>query len=94
MYPYNILPLDLDSSNQAIMRYLEIQALFLHSVTPRDFHGPTATRRKYMMTSWTGYKLYLKDNVSNQRGHLILLLSNVNIRMFPNPGQQPNDTNG
>lgn len=30
-----------------------------------------------------------KDNVSNQREHLILLLSNAYIRQFPNPDQHP-----
>ena len=30
-----------------------------------------------------------KDNVSNQREHLILLLANVHIRLFPDPDQQP-----
>lgn len=30
-----------------------------------------------------------KDNVSNQREHLILLLANVHIRQFPRPEQQP-----
>nr|GFD04582.1 callose synthase 3 [Tanacetum cinerariifolium] len=56
--PYNILPLDPDSANQAIMRYPEIQAA-------------------------------VKDNVANQREHLILLLANVHIRQIPKPDQQP-----
>lgn len=30
-----------------------------------------------------------KDNVSNQREHLILLLANVHIRQIPKPDQQP-----
>lgn len=30
-----------------------------------------------------------KDNVSNQREHLILLLANVHIRQLPKPEQQP-----
>lgn len=30
-----------------------------------------------------------KDNVANQREHLILLLANVHIRNFPKPDQQP-----
>jgi hypothetical protein len=29
-----------------------------------------------------------KDNVSNQREHLILLLANVHIRQMPKPEQQ------
>lgn len=30
-----------------------------------------------------------KDNVANQREHLILLLANGHIRQFPKPDQQP-----
>lgn len=30
-----------------------------------------------------------KDNVANQREHLILLLANVHLRQFPKPDQQP-----
>lgn len=30
-----------------------------------------------------------RDNVANQREHLILLLANVHIRQFPKPDQQP-----
>lgn len=30
-----------------------------------------------------------KDNVANQREHLILLLANVHIRQYPKPDQQP-----
>ena len=29
-----------------------------------------------------------KDNVANQREHLILLLANVHVRQFPKPDQQ------
>ncbi|KAG2327701.1 hypothetical protein Bca52824_010429 [Brassica carinata] len=32
---------------------------------------------------------FQKDNVANQREHLILLLANVHIRQFPRPEQQP-----
>ncbi|TYJ21863.1 hypothetical protein E1A91_A08G090700v1 [Gossypium mustelinum] len=32
---------------------------------------------------------FQKDNVANQREHLILLLANVHIRQFPKPDQQP-----
>ncbi|KAI6669497.1 hypothetical protein NL676_004382 [Syzygium grande] len=62
--PYNILPLDPDSANQAIMKYPEIQAA----------------------VAMFGFQ---KDNVANQREHLILLLANVHIRRFPKPDQPP-----
>lgn len=44
------------------------------------------------LLSWWFFLNYIhlqKDNVSNQREHLILLLANVYIRQFPKPGQQP-----
>lgn len=168
--PYNILPLDPDSANQAIMRYpevhlgcdthlsytcLEIVLLFrnlLKGYRPfrsklqwspyvilEAFLGLRTTRKSKMKTYWIGSKRCLdfrcflfffvqyyptilslnsllvnhvkslvaliilliqgnsllmqfdmqKDNVANQREHLILLLANVHIRQFPKPDQQP-----
>lgn len=40
--------------------------------------------------SFKGYLVFVqKDNVENQREHLILLLANVHIRQVPKPDQQP-----
>ncbi|KAL8152990.1 hypothetical protein V2J09_010750 [Rumex salicifolius] len=51
--PYNILPLDTECSNQAIMRYLEIQAVVLAFRNIRGhFHG---LKRKEMKTFLTGF---------------------------------------
>ncbi|KAK1420284.1 hypothetical protein QVD17_21754 [Tagetes erecta] len=90
--PYNILPLDPDSSNQAIMRYPEIQASVSALRNTRGLPWPKHYKKKVhddildWLQSIFGFQ---KDNVSNQREHLILLLSNVYIRHFPNPDQHP-----
>ncbi|KAL5206999.1 hypothetical protein ABZP36_031434 [Zizania latifolia] len=90
--PYNILPLDPDSANQAIMRYPEIQAAF-HALRntrglpwPKDHEKKSDTDLLGWLQAMFGFQ---KDNVSNQREHLILLLANVHIRQIPKPDQQP-----
>ncbi|KAF9621111.1 hypothetical protein IFM89_016605 [Coptis chinensis] len=90
--PYNILPLDPDSANQAIMRYPEIQAVVVALRNTRGLPWPTGYKKKPdedildWLQSMFGFQ---KDNVGNQREHLILLLANVHIRQFPKPDQQP-----
>ncbi|KAA8549605.1 hypothetical protein F0562_001377 [Nyssa sinensis] len=90
--PYNILPLDPDSANQAIMRYPEIQAavVALHNTRglpwPRDYKKKKDEDILDWLQAMFGFQ---KDNVANQREHLILLLANVHIRQFPKPDQQP-----
>ncbi|CAH1448815.1 unnamed protein product [Lactuca virosa] len=90
--PYNILPLDPDSSNQAIMRYPEIQASVTALRSTRGLPWPKGYKKKVNedILDWLQAMFgFQKDNVSNQREHLILLLANVHIRRFPNPDQQP-----
>ncbi|VVA90093.1 unnamed protein product [Arabis nemorensis] len=90
--PYNILPLDPDSQNQAIMRLPEIQAAVTALRNTRGLPWPAGHKKKLdedildWLRSMFGFQ---KDNVSNQREHLILLLANVHIRQFPRPEQQP-----
>ncbi|KAK8463631.1 hypothetical protein SEVIR_1G386100v4 [Setaria viridis] len=116
--PYNILPLDPDSANQAIMRYPEVATYFIstcyHSLRgclcplsplcvqiQAAFHALRNTRglpwpkehEKKPDADLLGWLQamfgFQKDNVSNQREHLILLLANVHIRQIPKPDQQP-----
>ncbi|XP_076955761.1 callose synthase 2-like [Bidens hawaiensis] len=90
--PYNILPLDPDSSNQAIMRYPEIQVTVSALRNTRGLPWPEGYKKKAHddILDWLQVIFgFQKDNVSNQREHLILLLANVYIRQFPNPDQQP-----
>ncbi|PIA48642.1 hypothetical protein AQUCO_01400908v1 [Aquilegia coerulea] len=90
--PYNILPLDPDSANQAIMRYPEIQAVVVALRNTRGLPWPTGYKKKpdEDILDWLQAMFgFQKDSVANQREHLILLLANVHIRQFPKPDQQP-----
>ncbi|ONK73450.1 uncharacterized protein A4U43_C04F31620 [Asparagus officinalis] len=90
--PYNILPLDPDSANQAIMRYPEIQAAVHALRNTRGLPWPKNHQKKVDedLLDWLQAMFgFQKDNVANQREHLILLLANVHIRQFPKPDQQP-----
>ncbi|KAI3968969.1 hypothetical protein MKX01_001446 [Papaver californicum] len=88
--PYNILPLDPDSVNQAIMRYPEIQAVVYALRNTRGLPWPSGTKKNEDILDWLQAMFgFQKDNVANQREHLILLLANVHIRQFPKPDQQP-----
>ncbi|XP_038696263.1 callose synthase 3 [Tripterygium wilfordii] len=90
--PYNILPLDPDSANQAIMRYPEIQAAVVALRNTRGLPWPKDYKKKKDedILDWLQAMFgFQKDNVANQREHLILLLANVHIRQFPKPDQQP-----
>ncbi|XP_074292590.1 callose synthase 3-like [Silene latifolia] len=90
--PYNILPLDPDSANQAIMRFPEIQAAIVALRNTRGLPWPKDYKKKQDedILDWLRAMFgFQKDNVANQREHLILLLANVHIRQFPKPDQQP-----
>ncbi|KAG5565273.1 hypothetical protein RHGRI_001233 [Rhododendron griersonianum] len=92
LVPYNILPLDPDSSNQAIMKYPEIQASVSALRNTRGLPWPKDHKKKADedILDWLQAMFgFQKDNVANQREHLILLLANVHIRQFPKPDQQP-----
>jgi callose synthase len=95
--PYNILPLDPESTGQAIMRYPEIQAAVYALRNIRGLPWPKDHEKKPDEKT-TGKDLldwlqamfgFQKDNVSNQREHLVLLLANVHIRKIPKADQQP-----
>ncbi|CAJ2631133.1 unnamed protein product [Trifolium pratense] len=92
LVPYNILPLDPDSANQAIMRFPEIQAAVFALRNTRGLAWPKDYKKKKDedILDWLGAMYgFQKHNVANQREHLILLLANVHIRQFPKPDQQP-----
>ncbi|XP_011086981.1 callose synthase 1 [Sesamum indicum] len=89
--PYNILPLDPESSHQAIMRYPEIQASVAALRNTRGLPWQEGHKKKVDedILDWLQAMFgFQKDNVANQREHLILLLANVHIRQ-PKPDQQP-----
>ncbi|KAL8139202.1 hypothetical protein V2J09_005203 [Rumex salicifolius] len=86
--PYNILPLDPESSNQAIMRYPEIQAAVLAFRNIRGLPWPKKKGTEDIL-DWLQLMFgFQKDNVANQREHLILLLANLHIRQYPKPDQR------
>lgn len=90
--PYNILPLDPDSANQPIMRFPEIQAAVVALRNTRGLPWPKGDKKKQDedILDWLQAMFgFQKDNVANQREHLILLLANVHIRQFPKPDQHP-----
>ncbi|KAK4773562.1 hypothetical protein SAY87_028581 [Trapa incisa] len=90
--PYNILPLDPDSANQAIMKYPEIQAAVIALRNTRGLPWPKDHKKKKDedILDWLQAMFgFQKDSVANQREHLILLLANVHIRQFPKLDQQP-----
>ncbi|XP_078163571.1 callose synthase 3-like [Carex rostrata] len=90
--PYNILPLDPASADQAIMQYPEIKAAV---IALRDIRGLTwpndhIHKADVDLLDWLGVMFgFQNDNVSNQREHLILLLANVHVRNCPKPDNQP-----
>ncbi|KAL8241410.1 hypothetical protein R6Q59_014764 [Mikania micrantha] len=84
--PYNILPLDPDSANHAIMRFPMIQAAVAALRCTRGLPWGREYRRKKQddIFDWLQVTFgFQKDNVANQREHLILLLANVHIRQLP-----------
>ncbi|KAF2314493.1 hypothetical protein GH714_026964 [Hevea brasiliensis] len=90
--PYNILPLDPDSANHPIMRLTEIQAAVFALRYTRGLPWPKdyVKKKDEDILDWLQAMFgFQKDNVANQREHLILLLANVHIRQFPKPDQQP-----
>ncbi|KAI9402179.1 hypothetical protein POPTR_001G230000v4 [Populus trichocarpa] len=90
--PYNILPLDPESEHQVIMRYPEIKATVIALRNTRGLPWPKGHKKRVNedILDWLQAMFgFQKDNVENQREHLILLLANVHIRQFPKPDQQP-----
>ncbi|XBH66198.1 hypothetical protein VPH35_119648 [Triticum aestivum] len=81
-----------DSANQTIMRYPKIQAA-LHALSdtrglpwPKDHEKKADADLLEWLQAMFGFQ---KDNVSNQREHLVLLLANMHIRQISKPEQQP-----
>ncbi|ESW21090.1 hypothetical protein PHAVU_005G040900 [Phaseolus vulgaris] len=90
--PYNILPLDPESGKEAIMKYHEIQAAVsaLRNIRGLPWTKGHANKVNEDILDWLQLMFgFQKDNVENQREHLILLLANVHIRQVPKPDQQP-----
>lgn len=90
--PYNILPLDRDSASEAIMQLPEIRAAVAALRNTRGLQWPMDHKKvdDEDILDWLKAMFgFQKDNVANQREHLILLLANVHIRQHPKSDSQP-----
>lgn len=89
---YNILPLDPAGTRQAIMNLPEIMVAVaaLRNIRglpwPLGFDISKTKRTDLDLLDWLQSMFgFQKDNVANQREHLILLLANIHIRQVPKP---------
>lgn len=87
---YNILPLDEDGESLAIMNHEEICAAVAALRNVRSLSWPAnkkMTKPKVPdILDWLQAMFgFQKDNVANQREHLILLLANMHVRLDPKP---------
>eukprot|EP01018_Ginkgo_biloba_P036440 Gb_08787 [translate_table: standard] len=90
--PYNILPLDAAGASQAIMQMEEIKAAVASLRNTRGLNWPPLFEQQRQnsgdldVLDWLRAMFgFQRDNVTNQREHLILLLANVHIRLVPKP---------
>ncbi|XP_077211954.1 callose synthase 5-like [Tasmannia lanceolata] len=90
--PYNILPLDAAGASQSIMQLEEIKAAVAALWNTRGLNWPTSFEQHRQKTGdldlldWLRAMFgFQRDNVRNQREHIILLLANVHIRLLPKP---------
>ncbi|XP_020215704.1 callose synthase 5 [Cajanus cajan] len=90
--PYNILPLDAAGASVPIMQFEEIKAAVSALWNTRGLNWPSSVEQHRHKTGDLDMLDWLKamfgfqrDNVRNQREHLILLLANSHIRLHPKP---------
>ncbi|RHN69933.1 putative 1,3-beta-glucan synthase [Medicago truncatula] len=90
--PFNILPLDSAGAFQPIMQLEEIKAAVSALFNTRGLNWPSAFEQTRQRTGdldlldWLRAMFgFQRDNVRNQREHLILLLANNHIRLHPKP---------
>nr|CAD1827802.1 unnamed protein product [Ananas comosus var. bracteatus] len=90
--PYNILPLDAAGASQSIMQLEEVKAAVAALRNTRGLNWPSSFEQQRQKTGdldlldWLRAMFgFQRDSVRNQREHLILLLSNVHIRLTPKP---------
>ncbi|KAL3617345.1 Callose synthase 5 [Castilleja foliolosa] len=93
--PYNILPLDSAGASQSIMQLDEVKASVtsLWNTTgltwPALFEQQRQKAGELDLLDWLMAMFgFQRDNVRNQREHLILLLANIHARLFPKPEPQ------
>ncbi|KAM7513805.1 hypothetical protein LguiA_003388 [Lonicera macranthoides] len=90
--PYNILPLDSAGTSQSIMQLEEVKAAVTALRNTRGLNWPASFDQQRQQSGeldvldWLRAMFgFQRDNVRNQREHLILLLCSVHIRLNPKP---------
>ncbi|KAK9950103.1 hypothetical protein M0R45_005605 [Rubus argutus] len=90
--PYNILPLDSAGATQSVMQLDEVKAAVAALWNTRGLNWPSAFEQHRQksgdldLLDWLRAMFgFQRDNVRNQREHLILLLANNHIRLHPKP---------
>ncbi|KAF6143679.1 hypothetical protein GIB67_021689 [Kingdonia uniflora] len=90
--PYNILPLDAAGASQSIMQLEEVKASVAALRNTHGLNWPSAFEQLRQkagdldLLDWLRAMFgFQRDNVRNQREHLILMLANVHIRLVPKP---------
>ncbi|XP_029127344.1 callose synthase 5 [Cajanus cajan] len=90
--PYNFLPLDTAGASMPIMQFEEIKAAVSALWNTHGLNWPSSVEQHRHKTGDLDMLDWLKamfgfqrDNVRNQREHLILLLANSHIRLHPKP---------
>ncbi|CAI9753068.1 unnamed protein product [Fraxinus pennsylvanica] len=90
--PYNILPLDSAGASQSIMQLDEVKAAAATLWNTRGLNWPASFEQQRQkageldLLDWLRAMFgFQKDNVRNQREHLILLLANIHTRLIPKP---------
>nr|GEU44760.1 callose synthase 5 [Tanacetum cinerariifolium] len=90
--PYNILPLDSAGESQCIMQFEEIKAAVSAIRNTRGLNWPPSVDHHQQksgeldLLDWLRAMFgFQKDNVRNQREHLILQLAHPQARLMPKP---------
>ncbi|XP_057496432.1 callose synthase 5 [Actinidia eriantha] len=90
--PYNILPLDSAGASQSIMQLEEVKAAVAALRNTRGLNWPSSFEQERQkageldLLDWLRAMFgFQRDNVRNQREHLILLLADNHIRLTPKP---------
>ncbi|KAK7410888.1 hypothetical protein VNO78_02085 [Psophocarpus tetragonolobus] len=90
--PFNILPLDSAGASQPIMQLEEIKAAVSALWNTRGLNWPSLFEQQRQrsgdldLLDWLRAMFgFQRDNIRNQREHLILLLANSHIRLNPKP---------
>ncbi|XP_022879526.1 callose synthase 5-like [Olea europaea var. sylvestris] len=90
--PYNILPLDSAGASQSIMQLEEVKASVAALWNTRGLSWPSSFEQHRQkageldLLDWLRAMFgFQRDNVRNQREHLILLLANIHTRLIPKP---------